>query len=301
MQKGKLFFRRRRVVVETKSKRVIVLPFKGVTIFLIAILVASTLFFALRSDVFLIHDLSVSLDQKVPWCVDENAVLTSTSLRSRSIFFANFDQEENNLKSKFLCVKTIAFVKDYPDGVNINVKVRQPLALIKKLAVATGSAKIESATNSADLITVGQAGSGPIDEASRSAQVEDEVKQMIVDLDGFAFSSAENFGGIPTIYSLQKLPKLGETISAKPLTLAANLTKELEKFELSISQIVVLDLGSVEVDFGEYKVLFSPEKDLAEQASSLQLILRQAKIDGDQVETVDLRFDKPVVKFYTDG
>lgn len=47
------------------------------------------------------------------------------------------------------------------------------------------------------------------------------------------------------------------------------------------------------------KVLISLNKNIKEQVDSLQLILERAKIEGKQIELIDLRFDKPIIK-YTD-
>jgi len=43
------------------------------------------------------------------------------------------------------------------------------------------------------------------------------------------------------------------------------------------------------------KVLIPLDKNTKEQVDSLQLILERAKIEGKQIELIDLRFDKPVV------
>ncbi len=42
-------------------------------------------------------------------------------------------------------------------------------------------------------------------------------------------------------------------------------------------------------------VLFSSEKELKEQLDSLQFIFERAKIEGEKLKRIDLRFDKPVV------
>jgi len=263
-----------------------------------------TLFFALRSDIFLIHDIKVALDRKADWCVDEEKVKSTLTLKSRSILFANLNNEENNLKEKYLCIKDVAFKKDYPDRINLDLKIRTPFAKLVKLNVATISAGIEEATQSADLIEpqFGAVG-GSIEIATSSSQIEtnSQITQIIVDEEGFGFSQLEGLENVPNIYSLQNLPNLGETVESKPLVLAVKLTKELDRFELKPGKIIVLGIDSVEVNFeNNFRVIFSPEKDVAFQASSLQLIMRQAKIDGDQIESVDLRFDKPVVRFISD-
>ncbi|MBI2334917.1 FtsQ-type POTRA domain-containing protein [Candidatus Daviesbacteria bacterium] len=45
------------------------------------------------------------------------------------------------------------------------------------------------------------------------------------------------------------------------------------------------------------QISFALDKDIEEQIASLQLILAKAKIDEETLEFIDLRFDKPVVRF----
>lgn len=45
------------------------------------------------------------------------------------------------------------------------------------------------------------------------------------------------------------------------------------------------------------KVLISLDKNIKEQVESLQLILERAKIEGKQIQLIDLRFDKPVINY----
>ncbi|MBI4038755.1 hypothetical protein HY384_02235 [Candidatus Daviesbacteria bacterium] len=45
------------------------------------------------------------------------------------------------------------------------------------------------------------------------------------------------------------------------------------------------------------RIIFRLSNSLDVQLASLQLILGKAKIDGSRLEFIDLRFDKPVLKF----
>lgn len=45
------------------------------------------------------------------------------------------------------------------------------------------------------------------------------------------------------------------------------------------------------------KIVLDLSRETEMQIASLQLILQQAKIDGEAAEFIDLRFDKPVVRF----
>jgi len=70
---------------------------------------------------------------------------------------------------------------------------------------------------------------------------------------------------------------------------------ETRKYEINISEAEVLDQDFLVLS--PRKIAFSLKRDILKQLVSLQLILQKAKIDESMIETVDLRFDKPVVKF----
>lgn len=48
---------------------------------------------------------------------------------------------------------------------------------------------------------------------------------------------------------------------------------------------------------GGTKIIFGPDKDESVQISSLQLLLTRFRIEGRKPTIIDLRFDKPVVRF----
>jgi cell division septal protein FtsQ len=59
----------------------------------------------------------------------------------------------------------------------------------------------------------------------------------------------------------------------------------------------ILSVGKVEIWLKDnVRVVMSSEKEIDSQLDSLQLILRRAKIEGEQIKEIDLRFDKPVIK-----
>jgi hypothetical protein len=45
------------------------------------------------------------------------------------------------------------------------------------------------------------------------------------------------------------------------------------------------------------EVIIDPQKNITEQISSLQLILRQLKIDGKAFKRLDFRYQKPIISF----
>ena len=48
---------------------------------------------------------------------------------------------------------------------------------------------------------------------------------------------------------------------------------------------------------GEKKIIFSSEKEAGSQLFQLQQIVKQFKVEGRAFKEIDLRYDKPVVRF----
>ncbi len=64
----------------------------------------------------------------------------------------------------------------------------------------------------------------------------------------------------------------------------------VEKIELEYPSVkLILSEGSM--------VYMSLESDISRQVGSLQFILRQSKIEGRSIKAIDLRFDKPTIKY----
>lgn len=75
----------------------------------------------------------------------------------------------------------------------------------------------------------------------------------------------------------------------------------LLKFSLNLGlKIDTIDInGTNMIAFGidKKRILFTMEKEAGKQQYELETIIRQYKIEGKEFKTLDLRFDKPVVKF----
>lgn len=77
------------------------------------------------------------------------------------------------------------------------------------------------------------------------------------------------------------------------------LKKDLEEANLFPEEVTVASSDAsivVQLDHGP-TVYFSPDQDFKTQVSSLQLIISRLTIEKKQPNIVDLRYDKPIVKF----
>jgi hypothetical protein len=76
-----------------------------------------------------------------------------------------------------------------------------------------------------------------------------------------------------------------------------DLSERLSKAHVTFSSVVQKDNSyNVTLSQGE-EIIFSKDKSLDSQISSLQLILRSLTIEGKRVARLDFRFDNPVIVF----
>ena len=106
---------------------------------------------------------------------------------------------------------------------------------------------------------------------------------------------------LPIINYYQKLGyavfNTGDTIEYQDVKIALHFLKIT--FDLGM-QVDTIDInGNNMIAFGidQKRVLFSVEKDVGKQKYELETIIKRFKIEGKQYKTLDLRFEKPVVKF----
>jgi len=135
------------------------------------------------------------------------------------------------------------------------------------------------------------------------------IGELIVG-DGF-FDLAEN-GKIVTKSKKEnaKLPKInfyqkfnyqslsqGEIISLKEILDGLYFLKSLAEINLKVDSLDINGINMIVFNLGNRKIIFSSEKERKLQVFQVKEIIRRFKLEGKQYREIDLRFDKPVVRF----
>lgn len=221
-------------------------------------------FLAIKLNLFTIKKIEVKTEGNL--CIDENQLKISSALLGQNFFLINSSKIEQNLMQKFYCLKSVSLSKRLPNAVTIQVSERQPIAILINLKekIATTSGLIESiATPSAEQIG----------------------NSYLIDNEGVIFAKANDENNIPKVYNQED-------------NLNANLLKILIKaktFGVQIQTSWISD-GFL-ITHPPPKIIFDLNNQVDIQLASLQLILDKAKIDSETLEFIDLRFDKPVVRY----
>lgn len=190
-------------------------------------------------------------------CPDNEKIIFNNFL-GQNIILLDPQRTIDQLKTKYSKIAQITVIKKVPHTLVIKISERKPEAVVTK----------------------------------------DEKQWFLIDETGYIYQTINNQPkDLPLIYlnlpSKLEIGKSEEQIVNQSMTLIASLKDNFvhpqkiiiypQNFTLYLSEGIIATI--------------SAEKEVKKQVDSLQFILRQSKIDGDLPSTIDLRFDKPVVRF----
>lgn len=208
-------------------------------------------------------------------CTDSEQIKKTISIQGNNLFFLNTKKISDNILQNFTCVKSSTISQIFPNKIKVEIIGRTPAAMLLSLKDfhATTSAFVEEiATPGAKVLT----------------------DFHLIDQEGIIFAKVSDRLDIPNIFID------GDILSNKKIQgdLARNILKVINKVkefggDNQTSQIYNDSL----IIFSIPKIIFNLNEDINTQIASLQLILEKAKIDDVKLEFIDLRFDKPIVKF----
>lgn len=218
-------------------------------------------------------------------CGDENQIENSLSIKKRLIFWVNDDEVSKKLKTQYSCINEVVFSKYLPNKIAILISGRKPIA-----TVVTGR-------STGNMINISQI---EATAASSAATIDFSVPEpqsdkFFVDESGFLFFQTSGDVNLPLVFINQDLSlkmSLGQNIGVG----LKNAIEVINKFGLN-PKLVKIESDGILVVVGEkgQKVILSLDNELLKQLASLQLILQKNKIDSKRIESIDLRFSKPVV------
>ena len=234
----------------------------------------------LTSRFFNIKSVEIVLD-KVN-CTDEVTIKKEASFSGKNFFFVNIQKFENQIKKKYICIKSANLTKDFPDKVKIEITGREAIATLILL-------NTEESTHSASLENIASIYAALIKEQSSD--------KYLVDLEGIVFSKAGQITG-PKLFFRGNL-SIGKKVEEKIVENALEILTKLKSFEVNVSNAIIYPDDSFLLYplIGKPGIIFTLKKNIEIQHASLQLILTQAKIEEQEMEFIDLRYDKPIIKY----
>lgn len=217
-------------------------------------------------------------------CINDQNFLSDIKLKSENIFLFNEKNINTKILLKFICVKNIIIEKKFPNGVKIILNERKGLARVSEF-------KSETLINLKDFEATSASSTALIDW---SVSHEQNNENFILDNEGIIFAQS-NDNYLPNLYIANQILQIGTKLKNIDFNKVSLLFNKLPQMNINITQVKINELNFQILS--EPRIVFSLEKDVLLQLASLQLILDKAKIDNINMEIVDLRFDKPVVKY----
>ncbi|KKS71196.1 MAG: hypothetical protein UV41_C0004G0020 [Candidatus Daviesbacteria bacterium GW2011_GWA2_42_7] len=222
-----------------------------------------------------INKIEVTINNAV--CTTEEGLRVESGLPGSNILFISEETVRRKLFDKFICIKDVSLKRQFPSVVKLTVDGRVAIA-----GLMTHKGIRMEATPS-----------------SQSALLDWSTPQLtsqpfLVDDQGVLFAQFQG-EDLPKLFLPEQTVKVGQRLDEGLFKKISTVFTETRKYEINISEAEVLDQDFLVLS--PRKIAFSLKRDILKQLVSLQLILQKAKIDESMIETVDLRFDKPVVKF----
>jgi len=197
-------------------------------------------------------------------CTDETQIRNSTNIIGHNVFLINFENIKKNLSLVF------------PNKIKIKISGRQPVATLM-------------------LLQNKEASSSSILENIATPSAKESQDAYLIDSEGVIFSKSTGRFNIPNIFIKDVNLSLGKEPEGDNTKNSLKILDKVKTFGLDVKTSVVLD--NFFIIFSYPRVIFLLDDRVDVQIASLQLILAEAKIDLKELEFIDLRFDKPIVKF----
>jgi len=239
------------------------------------------LYLLFDSSFFKIKSLEVNLEKI--GCVTKDKILSENSLIGQNFFLLSGDFEKK-IKDKYFCIKDIHLEKKFPDKIKLNISGRE--AVVVLVSLKTSEASI----------------SGLLENLSTPSSYlvsQDNISQeVLVDSEGIIFSKYEG-GTLPKIFLTASDLNIGKKIEEEVIKNSLNIIEKVKTFGLSLQEARIYSKNTLYLSptTNLPKLIFALNKDINVQLASLQLILEEAKIDMQEMEFIDLRYDKPIVKY----
>ena len=233
----------------------------------VIIFLVFSIFLFSSSDFFIIRNIEIS-SEKIG-CANDGELKDAAGLFGKNFFILDIKNIEISLKKKFICIKDITLSRLLPNRIRLEVQGRDPAASLVSIKdfEASASSLIENT-------------------ATPSATQRGDT--FVVDDEGVVFLKSSFINDIPKIFVFG-------TLQDDYLKKSLKILRQLKSFGIDNKEISLIN--NLFIVSSIPKIVFRLDQDVDLQIASLQLILQRAKIDSKELEFIDLRFDKPVLKF----
>jgi len=238
-------------------------------------------------------------------CASSEDIKNHIQKMNFNYFYFKSADLEYDLRKKFFCIGKIKTELFYPDRLKLNISGREGKFVVSSIDAAFD-------TNPTIQLSLEQLNAT---ESTSEAfppkvlnQILDNYKEssgssmFLVDEAGVVFEEANSNIGFPRLSLFSQDLKIGLRIPNDLVKKVSEVIDRLKEIDTPTENLLVV--GDRLIIDSSPRIIFSLNRPLDRQSASLQLILRQAKMNLDpqsadprSVESIDLRFDRPVVVY----
>lgn len=238
-------------------------------------------------------------------CTNSEEIKGLLHRKSLNYFYFKAQSLEEELRKKFLCIGKIESELSYPDKLKLKIAGR-----VGKFIVTSINPNIE--TNPQIILSLDQMNATQSTTEAFPPKVLNQILDSYKDASASAMYLADEEGMVfeevfsdtaflkLAIFSIDI--KIGQKIPNDFIKKTSEIVEKLKITDLALDNLIIV--GDRLIIDSKPRITFSLDKDINRQSASLQLILRQAKMNLDperrdtrSVESIDLRFDRPVVMY----
>ncbi|KKP70268.1 hypothetical protein A2X44_00995 [candidate division CPR3 bacterium GWF2_35_18] len=247
------------IFISSVGKRNIVVPFKPVSAVLIALLTILCIYLLFRSDIFLARIITF---ERIETGGNTSQLILQTDLEDESRYWSTFslftfpqDSETRRILDKLPALEEFRITKKFPQELKVVYKERKQAAIVK---AKNGS--------------------------------------FVLDQKGYVFALTNDQIKAPLFEDLETEWQIGRSINSEKVAFAISTVSRFNKLNLHPTNFLFSGENDLVVKTDtNLEIIFSSFKDVDLQIAVLDVVLKNAKIEGKTFEKIDLRFDRPVV------
>lgn len=187
-------------------------------------------------------------------------IIGISSLKNKNLLLLNLTELEKEIIQKNPGIKSVKMTKLYPNKLRLKITKDWAVVAVK-----------------ADLGYLYLSDNGKI--ISKKKTLDEKLPQII-------YYQKVYFANYQS----------GQKINYKEISMVLELLKKAENLGLIVDTVDIVGTYMVAFNLEEKKIIFSLEKKLEEQEYQLETIIKQFRIEGREFISLDLRFNKPVIK-----
>lgn len=259
---------------------------------LIALLIFA--YFFVNTNIFISEEISLKVAEAD--CVDYDTLNQRLKNEYKDLLMDTSGLAEK-IKTEFNCVSDVKVRRHFVNKIDVEVLGREPVAWL----VGLGSDERQDLSLLEKEATFS---SIELKEQSTSNAFSSDISshKFLVDKEGVIFlaepevSEQQKQLDLPLIYFQSANLEMGKTVDRRLIEGTVKVLEKTKELGLEVKEAKIYPEGVLLINM-EPRTIFTLRNKIDDQLASLQLILTQAKIDEDKMEFIDLRFDKPVVRY----